>query len=201
MYEWLLSINFIGEILFFLAKGDWEVYIQDENLLQQYVRLLRPGSYFGEVAILKSCLRTATVKSKNYSTWASISKDRFEMLLKRYPFIRNSMEEKIKGKYKDNLRKFLFWALKSIEYLCGDVTEEILQEISYKVEYIHLNKDDFLFKSHTTWKEIFIISKGEIEIMVTNRSGTGSTHLDSLSSGSIIGSISSILSEEYTISG
>ena len=111
------------------------------------------------------------------------------MLLKRYPFIKNSMEEKIKSKFKDNLRKFIYKTLKSIEYFGDDVSDEIIHEISFKVEYIHLNKDEFLFKSGTTCKEIFIISKGEIEIMMANKSCTGSTHLDSLTSGSTIGSL------------
>ena len=54
--------------MFFLAKGEMDVYVTDENQIEKYTKTLKSGSYFGEVALLKNCKRTASVISKNYST-------------------------------------------------------------------------------------------------------------------------------------
>jgi CRP-like cAMP-binding protein len=43
----------IGTQFFFLARGDCEAYVTDENKVDRLIHFLRPGSYFGEVALLK----------------------------------------------------------------------------------------------------------------------------------------------------
>ena len=93
----------IGREIFFIAKGEWEVYVTDENQTIRFVTNLGMGEYFGEVALLKDCPRTATVKSKNYSTWASLDKTKFDKLLDRYSFLRKIMEQRISEKYQDRL--------------------------------------------------------------------------------------------------
>lgn len=57
-----------GSQLYFLAKGECDVFVNDENQMVRYIKTMQFGDYFGEVALLKNCSRTATVKSKNYST-------------------------------------------------------------------------------------------------------------------------------------
>lgn len=105
------------------------------------------GAYFGEVALLKNCSRTATVKSKNYSTCASLDKAKFEKILDKYSFLRKSMDAHISEKYQDRLRKFIKRSLKNVEYLACSIPEEIVEEISYKVEIKHISKGDYIFKA------------------------------------------------------
>lgn len=57
-----------ADCMYFLAKGECEVFVTDENLVEKLSASLKGGSYFGEIALLKNCKRTATVISKNYST-------------------------------------------------------------------------------------------------------------------------------------
>ena len=58
------------DYLYFLCRGQCEVFVYDENKEERYVTELDVGSYFGEIAILRGCQRTSTVKSKrsNYNT-------------------------------------------------------------------------------------------------------------------------------------
>lgn len=57
-----------ADYLHFLARGEAIISILDENNEERYVNTLKIGSYFGEIGIIKECPRTATVKSKNYTT-------------------------------------------------------------------------------------------------------------------------------------
>ena len=52
-----------GDSLFLIAKGECSVWVFNHLRQNSYVRQLQQGEYFGEVSILNSTLRTATVKS------------------------------------------------------------------------------------------------------------------------------------------
>ena len=71
--------------MYFLAKGDCEVWVIDENRKQKYHDLMRSGRHFGEIALLYNTLRTATIRARNYSTIALLNKDNFEELRINYP--------------------------------------------------------------------------------------------------------------------
>ena len=43
-----------GDSLYFIARGECDVYVYDENMYKKYTATLVNGSYFGEVALLKS---------------------------------------------------------------------------------------------------------------------------------------------------
>ena len=51
----------------------------------RYVNSLNQGEYFGEISILYETPRTATVKSSNYCTLASLSKRTFFDLCNNFP--------------------------------------------------------------------------------------------------------------------
>lgn len=191
----------IGDKFYFLSKGECEVYIVDENKTTRHLHTLKVGSYFGEVSLLKECYRTATIKSKNYSTCASLEHEIFFKLIVRYPFIKTAMENRIKQHYQDRWRKFVKRSLKNIDYLSTGVSDDAVEEISYKMEMISLHIHETLFKSGKPCKEIFIICNGELEISVNSKSSTNSTYLDTLYSGCSIGSYSALAYEDYTISG
>lgn len=57
------------------------------------------------------------------------------------------MEKRIKKNYQDRWRKFVKRALLNIDYLCTGVSEDIVEEISYKTELINLHQDEYLFES------------------------------------------------------
>ena len=159
------------------------------------------GEYFGEVALIKDWPRTATVKSKNYSTWASLDKTKFDKLLERYSFLRKAMEQRISEKYQDKLRKFIKKSLRNIEYLSDSIPEEIIEEISFKLEIKNIARGDYLFRYGTPWKEVYIICMGRIEILISNKKQSIETYLETLYTGWVIGAYNSINYDDYSISG
>ena len=67
--------------VFFLVKGECTESVKDfRKGKPKYVRVLKPGALFGEVAMLYNCKRTANVKSINYSIVARLDKSNFEFI-------------------------------------------------------------------------------------------------------------------------
>jgi hypothetical protein len=68
-------------------------------------------------------------------------------LIGRYPFIKKAMEKRIKTHYQDRWRKFVKRSLKNVDYLYSGVSDDVVEELSYKMEIISLHLDDYLFTS------------------------------------------------------
>ena len=71
--------------MFILAKGSVEVVVFNQKQGEKFVQYLLPGNYFGEVALLFNCLRTATVRANNYCTIAELSKENFDEMIMLFP--------------------------------------------------------------------------------------------------------------------
>ena len=81
----------IGTWMYFLSRGEWSVFVTDENKISKNIKTLEPGDYFGEVSAIKRCKRTASVISKNYTTLAELLNSEFDNICDKYPFIRQAM--------------------------------------------------------------------------------------------------------------
>lgn len=105
--EVIFSQNDISSDMYFIAKGECAVNIIDEKrrLIKDF-KILRIGDYFGEIALLYGCQRSATVISKKYSTLAMLSKANFKEIQTEYPEIVHCLKEGI-YKYNDRVKKFL----------------------------------------------------------------------------------------------
>lgn len=110
------------------------------------------------------------------------------------------MEQRISEKYQDKLKKFIKKSLRNVEYLSYSMPEEVIEEISYKVETKNIEKGDYLFRVGMQCKELYIISMGRVEILLANRKHSNETYLETLYAGWVIGSYGSINYDEYTIS-
>ena len=73
-----------GSNFMFIANGDCQVWVKDHLKTNVYISTLVQGDYFGEVSLLTNTLRSASVKSTNYCTLASLSKEVFIDLCNRF---------------------------------------------------------------------------------------------------------------------
>lgn len=71
--------------MYIIAKGACEVSIIDEKKNTQKLKVLRPGDYFGEIALIYGSKRSTTVKSTKYSTLAKLKKDNYKEILIEFP--------------------------------------------------------------------------------------------------------------------
>ena len=150
--------------VYFIAKGGCGVFILDANNQTEQVNHLEPGNLFGEVAVLNDCCRTATVKTSNYSTISSISKEAFEMVFNRNQDALKILKDGRK-KYQDNWKLFMKDMLRYIDYI-KNCAEETVEELTYFLKQQTYNTGDVIFKSGDPVNKIHFVAIGEVDIVV-----------------------------------
>ncbi|OQY35634.1 MAG: hypothetical protein B6241_00130 [Spirochaetaceae bacterium 4572_59] len=72
----------IGYEMYFISRGSIDVVSEDEQIVYA---TLGAGSFFGEIALLFSAPRNATIKAREYCDCYSLKKDTFDEILGRFP--------------------------------------------------------------------------------------------------------------------
>lgn len=78
----IVTAGEIGYDMYFISKGSVDVLSADEKT--QYATL-STGQFFGEIALLLSMPRTATIKAKEYCDLYRLDKDTFDRVISRDP--------------------------------------------------------------------------------------------------------------------
>ena len=79
----------------------------------------------------------ATVRSKNYSTLASLDSSSFLEMQIKYPDIMAKFDQKIDG-YKDKWKKFLLRGLLNVDFLSHKIDPHVLTELMFKLKPLTL---------------------------------------------------------------
>ena len=153
-----------GDKLYFIAKGECKVFVRDQKGITENVNTVVPGDLFGEVALICNCKRTATVKTKNYSTLACITKSVFIDMGQQFPEVHGLLKKRMRT-YQDKLKSFLHHILRSIDYI-KDLEEDSIEEISYHLKYEYYEKQQIVFRAGQSVDRIYFISTGEAEIFI-----------------------------------
>ena len=188
-----------GHNLYFIAKGDCDVYVIDHHKNLSFVQEIGMGEFFGEVALVKECRRTATVKSKNYSTLAALNHSNFLELRSKYPEIMHKFNKKIRS-YKDKWKKFQIRSLMNIDFLNHDISPFILESLSYKLSPMVIGYNEYLVKAGDQANDIFIVVSGELDISIKNQETDRNTVIDTIYSGCTIGAYSILNADPHSIS-
>ena len=80
--DYIMYQGDIGYDMFFISKGSVDVMSGDETITYA---TLSSGQFFGEIALLISVPRTATIKAKEYCDLYRLDKETFERIIERYP--------------------------------------------------------------------------------------------------------------------
>jgi len=91
-FKYLIKEGEVGECMFFLVRGIVEVLVKDDNGVDQLHCTLKEGSWFGEIALLKDIVRTASVRSVTVCWLFQLDKRVFNKVLQRYPEFGRSIE-------------------------------------------------------------------------------------------------------------
>ena len=86
----IVTYGEIGYEMYFISRG--EVEVTNEEGTVSYATL-SSGQFFGEIALLLSTPRTATVRTKVYCDLYVLDKETFDNILQRYPSFANNVEE------------------------------------------------------------------------------------------------------------
>jgi ATP-binding cassette subfamily B protein len=84
----------IGDRFYLIARGRVEVLKDDAAGTPQKVAILEDGDYFGELALVHSVPRTATVRTMAPSLLLSLRDTHFKALLQRYPNLKSRFHDR-----------------------------------------------------------------------------------------------------------
>lgn len=80
--DYIVRKGDLGYDMFFISKGSVDVVSEDGSITYA---TLTSGQFFGEIAILLSSPRTASIKTNSYCDLYRLDKATFEQVLQRYP--------------------------------------------------------------------------------------------------------------------
>jgi len=86
----IVSFGEIGYEMYFISRGEVDVTNQESTVTYA---TLTSGQFFGEIALLLSTPRTATVRARGYCDLYILDKDTFDNILQRYPRFAKNVEE------------------------------------------------------------------------------------------------------------
>nr|XP_057934014.1 cGMP-dependent protein kinase 2 isoform X1 [Doryrhamphus excisus] len=130
-----------GNYLYVLADGLLEV-VQSGKLLGE----MRPGTAFGELAILYNCKRTATVKAVTQSHIWALDRRTFQVIVMRTAQAQH--EE--------------YFSFLSSVSLLRELPEEKLAKIVDCLEIDYFEKGEYIIREGEEGNTFFIIAKGEV---------------------------------------
>jgi voltage-gated potassium channel len=86
----VITAGEIGYEMYFISRGEVDVTNEDGSITYA---TLTSGQFFGEIALLLSMPRTATVKARVYCDLYVLDKDTFDNILQRYPSFAKKIEQ------------------------------------------------------------------------------------------------------------
>ncbi len=72
----------VAHHMFFISKGSVEIFLEKGNIS---IATLPEGSFFGEIALVKESLRTASVRALDFCDIYTLSKDSFHEITRHHP--------------------------------------------------------------------------------------------------------------------
>ena len=78
----IVTAGEVGFQMYFISQGSVDVLSADE---QTVYATLTAGQFFGEIALLLSMPRTATIRAREYCDLYRLDKDNFDRVIQRYP--------------------------------------------------------------------------------------------------------------------
>ncbi len=89
--SYVLRAGETGSEIYFVVQGELDVILPDEK---RTVATLYGGDFFGEIALFEHIPRTASVKSRSFCDLYTLSKQDFELIIRRFPNILDEMRDK-----------------------------------------------------------------------------------------------------------
>ncbi len=87
--DYVVRTGEIGDEMYFISRGKVEVLSADE---QTVYATLDSGKFFGEISLLLSMPRTATIRAIEFCDLFCLNKETFDKVIERYPLFQESMQ-------------------------------------------------------------------------------------------------------------
>lgn len=85
-----------GDQFYIIARGTVEVHNPDLKPENSLLATLEEGDYFGEIALLRECMRTAQIKTSAHCVFLSLHSSQFLAIIGAVPHLRERLEAKLR---------------------------------------------------------------------------------------------------------
>ncbi|MBI3716949.1 MAG: cyclic nucleotide-binding domain-containing protein [Betaproteobacteria bacterium] len=110
----ILSEGEVGDSLYAIISGRVKVFIGDEDGREIILKILQPGDFFGEMSMVDSQPRSASVSTLENSTFKVLSHEAFAECLTRAPRIATLVMQALAKRLRDADRKISTLALMDV---------------------------------------------------------------------------------------
>ena len=163
--EILLHQHEEARSLFFVARGACQVLVSDELQRQRAVATLKPGAHFGEVGLLTTGRRTASVRAMNYCTLAVLEKEDFLGLIGQFPACKLIFKREM-FQYHDRYKRFLLRMIRRIP-MFKSLNLRTEQELVYSLRLEVVEEGDYILRPGTTADRVWMLAEGDLEASFT----------------------------------
>lgn len=166
-----------GDKFYILLDGNADVYLNMPGGSELFVNQLKPGQYFGEMALLGGGVRRATVKAsyEGPASVAALDEEAFNTLINDS----RSLREELMGLVQ---RRNTYHQLQTLSLLDETVLSSILQN----TEPVIYKEGQEILKQGDVGDTFYLLLDGQVDILVKDERGSD-VLVNQLSSGSYFG--------------
>lgn len=166
-----------GDKFYILLNGKADVYLNMPGGSELFVNQLKPGQYFGEMALLGGGVRRATVKASHDgpASVAALDEESFNTLIDES----RSLREELMGLVE---RRNTYHHLQTLSSL----DENVLSSILKNTEPIIYQEGHEIIKQGDVGDRFYLLLDGQVDILVKDERG-GEVLVNQLSRGSYFG--------------
>jgi cAMP-dependent protein kinase regulator len=151
--EVIIQEGEVGDKFFILERGKASVWRLDENQVEQKIDEKGPGQYFGEVALVSSAPRNATVRAVTPVTTLTLDYSDFNMCVRQYINLASQVDETVKYS----------WLLRGMP-IFDELSSEKLDQLAASLQPETLEAGAVLFNEGDQADKFYIVESGEVLI-------------------------------------
>lgn len=173
-----------GKAAYILAIGEVSVSVRNVDGFERFVRKLQSGDFFGEIALLTTMRRTATVTALNFCTYGVLPYSSLLNLIGTFPSLHESLIQHILQEYSDDQRSLVIDRLSQLPFVsCLSESDRML--LFYSLQPGFYGKSQVIQTRGQSPTCLFVLVSGKLSVRVhlKRREVTGT--LLNLSAGSL----------------
>ena len=166
-----------GDQFYILLDGKADVYINMPGGSELWVNQLKPGQYFGEMALLSGDVRAATVKASHEGpvSVAALNEESFNSLISDSRSLREELMSLVE-------RRNVYHQLQAVSSLDENALASILKE----TKPVLYSEDQTIIKQGDVGDTFYLLLDGQVDILIKDERG-GEVLVNQLSRGSFFG--------------
>jgi putative peptide zinc metalloprotease protein len=151
--EDIIRVGEKGDKFYILERGKASVWRFDENQVEQKIDEKGPGQYFGEVALVSSAPRNATVRAETPLTTLTLDYSDFNQCVRQYINLASQVDENVKYS----------WLLRGMP-IFDELSSQKLDQLAAWLKPEFLEAGAVLFHEGDEGDKFYLVESGEVII-------------------------------------